>query len=105
MTENLIIMDDELGGKSKQDNMKLKNITSKQYFSLRRPYGDHNESILRLAVLCGTSNQLEILSDATGNRRIIPIEVLNINKVLYNSIDKKELFMEAFKLYKKGKCL
>lgn len=101
MTQKLIIMDDELSGKSKQDNLKLKNITSKQYFSLRRPYGDQNEDLMRLAVLCGTSNQLEILSDTTGNRRIIPIEVININKQLYNSIDKSELFMEAFKLYKK----
>ena len=102
MTENLIIMDDELGGKSKQDAQKLKNITSKQYFSLRRPYGDHNEKILRLAVLCGTSNYHEVLSDSTGNRRIIPIEVFDVNKELYNSIDKKELFMEAFDIYKKG---
>ncbi len=102
MTENWIIMDDELGGKSKQDSQKLKNITSKQWFSLRRPYGDHNEKILRLAVLCGTSNYNEILSDETGNRRIIPIEVSNINKELYNSIDKKELWMEAFRLYKEG---
>lgn len=102
MTENLIIMDDELGGKSKKDDLKLKNITSKQWFSLRRPYGDHNEKILRLAVLCGTSNYKEILSDPTGNRRIIPIEVIDIDKHLYNSIDKKELFMEAFRLYKGG---
>jgi predicted P-loop ATPase len=102
MTENLIIMDDELGGKSKQDAQKLKNITSKQYFSLRRPYGDHNEKILRLAVLCGTSNYHEILSDPTGNRRIIPIEVDDIDKELYNSIDKKELMLEAFRLYKEG---
>lgn len=102
MTENIIIMDDELGGKSKQDNLKLKNLTSKQWFSLRRPYGAHNEKILRLAVLCGTSNTMQILSDSTGNRRIIPIEVKNINKDLYNSIDKKELFMEAFRLYKSG---
>lgn len=102
MTENLIIMDDELGGKSKQDNLKLKNLTSKQYFSLRRPYGDHNEKILRLAVLCGTSNTREVLSDPTGNRRIIPIEVNDIDKNLYNSIDKRALFMEAFRLYKEG---
>jgi len=102
MTENLIIMDDELGGKSKSDALKLKNITSKQYFSLRRPYGDHNEKILRLAVLCGTSNYKAILSDPTGNRRIVPVEVTNINKELYNSIDKKELFMEMFNLYKQG---
>lgn len=102
MTENLIIMDDELGGKSKQDNNKLKNITSKQWFSLRRPYGDHNEKILRIAVLCGTSNLLEILSDPTGNRRIIPVEVQDIDKELYNSIDKKALLMEAYELYRAG---
>lgn len=102
MTENLIIMDDELGGKSKQDALKLKNITSKQWFSLRRPYGDHNEKILRLAVLCGTSNYKEVMSDPTGNRRIIPVEVEDIDKEKYNSIDKKELFLEMFKLYKSG---
>lgn len=102
MTENLVIMDDELGGKSKQDAMKLKNITSKQWFSLRRPYGDHNEKILRLAVLCGTSNYKSVYTDPTGNRRVIPIEVVNINKELYNSINKKDLFMEMFRLYKEG---
>lgn len=102
MTENLIIMDDELGGKSKADALKLKNITSKQYFSLRRPYGDHNEKILRLAVLCGTSNYKQIMSDPTGNRRIIPVEVKDIDKVRFNAINKKDLFMEMFRLYKEG---
>lgn len=102
MAENLIIMDDELGGKSKADALKLKNITSKQYFSLRRPYGDHNEKILRLAVLCGTSNYMQIMSDPTGNRRIIPVEVKNIDKEKFNSINKKDLFMEIFGLYKQG---
>lgn len=102
MTENLLIMDDEFGGKTKSDAMKFKNLTSKQYFSVRRPYGDHNEKILRLAVLAGTSNYYEVLVDDTGNRRIIPIEVKNVNKELYNSIDKKELFLECYKLYKEG---
>ncbi|TXI13269.1 MAG: hypothetical protein E6Q68_01785 [Polynucleobacter sp.] len=102
MTESLIIMDDELGGKSKQDALKLKNMTSKQYFSLRRPYGDHNEKILRLAVLCGTSNFKEILVDQTGNRRVIPIEVHSIDLDEYNSIDKKEMMMEAYRAYRAG---
>lgn len=102
MTENLVIMDDELGGKSKRDNIVLKNITSRQYFYIRRPYGDHNEKILRLAVLCGTSNYMDILTDDTGNRRILPIPVLDIDKKLFNSIDKRELFFEAYKLYRDG---
>lgn len=102
MTENLVIMDDELGGKSKQDALKLKNITSKDYFYLRRPYGEHNERIIRLAVLCGTSNYRQIMSDPTGNRRIIATDVRDIDKILYNSISKKELFMEMFRIYKMG---
>ena len=102
MTENLIIMDDELAGKSKQESKKLNGITSKQHYYIRRPYGDHNEKILRLAVLCGTSNYRGLLTDPTGNRRIIPIEVIDINKGLYNSISKKDLFLEAFRLYKEG---
>lgn len=102
MCEKLIIMDDELGGKSKRDTMKLNNITSRQHFYLRRPYGETNEEILRLAVLCGTSNYKQIMSDPTGNRRIIPTEVQDIDKNVYNSISKKDLFMEMFKLYKQG---
>lgn len=102
MTESILIVDDELGGKSKQDNLKLKDLTSKQYFSLRRPYGKQNEKILRIAVLAGTSNFLEVLSDTTGNRRIIPIEVHNIDKEKYNSINKKELFQEMYQIFKKG---
>lgn len=102
MCENILVMDDELGGKSRQDNLKMNNITSKQWFSLRRPYGDHNEKILRLAVLCGTSNYLNVFSDPTGNRRVIPIHVLDINKEMYNFIDKDELWREAFRLYKEG---
>lgn len=103
MTENILIMDDELDGKTNKDKKKLNATTSKEFFSLRRPYGDHNEKVLRYAVLCGTSNYPEsVLSDPTGNRRVIPIDVTDINKELYNSINKDDLFREAFSLYKQG---
>ena len=39
MTQKILIMDDELGGKSKMEAKKLKELTSKQYFTLREPYG------------------------------------------------------------------
>lgn len=100
MTQYLWIMDDEMGNKTKQEAAKLKNITSTQYYYIRRPYGTHNEKILRLAVLCGTSNTMEILNDPTGNRRVIPVEVDAIDKELYNTIDKTQLWLEAMKLYK-----
>lgn len=103
MTQKLIIMDDEMSGKSKKDVAHLKSITSKAVFSLREPYGSANVDLKRLALLCGTSNDYNLLSDPTGNRRYVIIHVLNIDRDLYNSIDKTELLIELFNLYKEGK--
>jgi predicted P-loop ATPase len=102
MTQKLLIMDDEMGGKSKKENKRLKELTSKQIFSLRAPYGKHNIDIRRLAVLCGTTNDNEILNDPTGNRRIIPVHVVSINHKDYNAVDKTALFMEAYHLWAGG---
>jgi len=102
MTQKLVIMDDELGGKSKQEAKRLKELTSKDYFTLREPYGRKNVRLKRLAVLCGTSNDELVLNDPTGNRRIVPINVLKINHDAYNSIDKNDLFMEAYHEFKSG---
>ena len=102
MTQKIIILDDEFGGKSKAEAKRLKEITSKQYFTLREPYGRRNVRLRRLSVLAGTSNDEKLLNDPTGNRRIIPIHVDSMNFDLYNSIDKKELFVEVFNLWQNG---
>ena len=95
-------MDDEMGGKSKKDEKRLKELLSKQVFSLREPYGRNNVDLARLAVLCGTSNEDDLLTDPTGNRRLIPIHVTKIDIDKYNSIDKIDLIMEAYHLWKSG---
>jgi predicted P-loop ATPase len=102
MCENILILDDELYGKSAKESILFNSISSMGVFSIRRPYGDANEKITRLAVQCGTSNYLDVIKDPTGNRRIIAIEVFDIDKDLYNSIDKGDLLKEAFMLYKQG---
>lgn len=102
LTQKLIVMDDECGGKSKKDAMHLKSMLSKQTFTLREPYGKMNIDLKRLAVLCGTTNDLEILNDPTGNRRMIPIEIKWIDFDRYNKINKTHLFIEAYHLYKNG---
>lgn len=99
MCQKLIVMDDEMGGKSKQDEKRFKELTSKSVFSLRAPYARHNEDFKRLALLCGTSNDPQLINDPTGNTRILPIEVLSIDHELFNSIDKDELFMEIYRAY------
>jgi predicted P-loop ATPase len=102
MCQKLIVMDDEMGGKSKQDEKRFKELTSKSIFSLRAPYARANEDFKRLALLCGTSNDFEVINDPTGNTRILPVKVLSIDHELYNSIDKDELFMECVRAYDSG---
>jgi predicted P-loop ATPase len=102
MCQKLIIMDDEMGGKSKKEKTRLKELTSKQTFTLREPYGRMNVDLDRLAVLCGTTNDLKILNDPTGNRRLIPIQINSIDHKRYNAVDKKLLFIEAYNLWQSG---
>jgi hypothetical protein len=96
MTKKLIILDDEFGGKSKQDAKRLKELSSKQYFNIRRPFGRTSEDLRRLAVLCGTSNDEEVINDPTGNRRIIPLNVINIDHDKMAEINKIDLLIELY---------
>lgn len=102
MTKKVMIMDDEWGGKSKKDSKKTKGMSSKETFSIRAPYGHVSEDLMRLAILCGTSNEFEILNDDTGNKRLLPINTLQVDWDVYNSIDKDKLLYEAYLEYKDG---
>ena len=99
MCQKLILIDDEMGGKNKQDEKTFKELTSKRVFSLRAPYERSNQDYTRLAILGGTSNDDAILNDPTGNTRILPIKISSIDHELYNSVDKDELFMELFRAF------
>jgi len=102
MTEKLILMIDELAGLPQKDFKSLKELSSKNIFSLRSPYGRHNIDVKRLAILAGTSNEKIIMNDPTGNSRLLPVEFERVDFDLYNSIDKDELFMEAVREFETG---
>ena len=103
LTQKWFVFDDEYSGKSKQDSKRMKMILSSADFSLREPYGRKNVTLKRLATLCGTCNELEILNDPTGNRRIIVIEATGkFNFDLYNSVDKNQLFAQLVAMHKAG---
>ena len=102
MTKKWIILDDEYGGKSKREEKRLKEITSKQWINVREPYGRVSVDLKRLSIFCGTSNETQILNDPTGNRRIIPLHVLDIDKDKYNQCNKEALWIELHALYQAG---
>jgi hypothetical protein len=103
MTQKLIIFDDEYSGKSKQDSKRIKMLLSADSFTLREPYGKKNVTLRRIATFCGTCNEIEVLNDLTGNRRIIVIEAVDtFNYDLFNSINKTQLFAQIKALYDAG---
>lgn len=102
MCKKLLIMDDEFGGGSRREARHLKQLTSRDTFSIRMPYGRVSKDMQRIASLCGTTNDLNLISDPTGNRRIVPINVLSVDHAKYNAIDKAALFMAFYDLYQSG---
>lgn len=102
LMKKMIMLDDEYGGKNKQEAKKLKKAASKRKITQRASYAKRAETHYKIAVFCGTSNDTNILNDPTGNRRVIPIEVLMLLHAQYNLIDKTALLMEAWHLYKSG---
>ena len=53
----------------------LKNLIQLPTLKIRRPYGGHVEEFPRLASFIATSNMTDILTDPSGNRRFIGIEL------------------------------
>jgi hypothetical protein len=102
MCKKWFILDDEYGGKSKKEDKRLKELTSKEFINVREPYGRVSLDIRRLAVFCGTSNETQLLNDPTGNRRQIPLHILNIDHELYNQCDKAALWRELYCMFQAG---
>jgi len=102
LCQKWLISNDEWSGGTRKEEAKFKALCSRQTFDLRKPYGRGNETFRRLSVLCGTTNDRNILNDPTGNRRIIPIEIVDVNKDIYNSMDREKLILEVFHMYNEG---
>ncbi|MEA5404472.1 VapE domain-containing protein [Arcicella sp. DC2W] len=102
MSEKFMILDDEMSGLTKADAKRVKYLCSVLSFTYKRPYAKGTTTVARLANLCATTNDPNILTDPTGNRRLIPIDVQAIDHTNYNAIDKTQLWLEIYQLYKSG---
>ena len=99
---NLLVMDDEFGGKAFKDIKEYKSLSDRNIDRQRRPYTREANNYKRRAGLAGTSNDLEIIKDVTGNRRILPIKVDSVDLDLLKTIDVVDMFYEAKVLLNNG---
>ncbi len=68
----------------------------------RAAYARYHEHRPHIASFCGTGNSLQFLSDPTGNRRWLPFEVESIEPPHDNPLDYRNIYSQAYALYRKG---
>lgn len=97
LTNKFIIFLEEGISLQKTDVKAMKSLTSMANFSLRKPYGHHNEDYLRFASFISTTNEYQILSDDTGNRRYWIIETDDIK--YDHNIDMYQVWAQSYQLF------
>jgi hypothetical protein len=98
----LIVLDDEFGGLATKDVKDFKKIADANQIDIRLPYSAFYSKMKRKASLCGTSNDVSVLKDVTGNRRILPLNVTSIDYNKMILLDTDSLWREAFKLWREN---
>lgn len=98
----MVLCMDELGNMQKKNVKKFKEFLTKIDITLRQPYGHFNENYTRNCSFCGTSNDIHILFDMTGNRRFAPFEVTDIDLNALKEVDIDMVYAQAMTLYRSG---
>ena len=73
------------------------------FWNYRNLYDTNNSKLQRRFTPMLTSNEVSIIYDQTGNRRIFPIYLYDIDRDAFNSIDKEALFGYFFSKMKEQK--
>jgi len=97
----LLLIDDEMDGKTLDDEKAFKGVTSLSRIDIREPYARSIRRERRIGSLAGTGNVTEFIKELR-NRRIIPIEIVRVDFEAINQVDRVAMLQEAYQLWKEG---
>jgi predicted P-loop ATPase len=101
MSQALLIVDDEMDGRSYEQDKTFKTVLSTKELTMRRKYDRRISTIKRRCSFAGSGNYLFVVREQQ-NRRIIPLEIEKIHFEKLSEIDYTDLFMEAYNLLVNG---
>ena len=101
MSQALLIVDDEMDGRSYEQDKTFKTVLSTKELTMRRKYDRRISTIKRRCSFAGSGNNLFVVREQQ-NRRIIPLEIERIYFDKLADIDYTDLFMEAYNLLVNG---
>lgn len=102
MTENLLVNFEEIDSMQRSELNQLKAMTTTLYVNERPAYGRNKVYLPHVASFCATGNNLQFLTDDTGNRRWLPFEVTSIDNPWIADIDYEGLYAQAKYLLDQG---
>ncbi len=102
LTEFAIICLEEIDELRTVDMNQLKALVSKPEVNERAAYGHYKERRPHLASFCGTTNNVQFLTDLTGNRRWLPIEVERILDPFTHPVNYTGVYSQAYALFRSG---
>ena len=65
-------------------------------------YAHYKEHRAHIASLCGTTNNVQFLTDLTGNRRWLPFEISSIDNPYTHPVDYEGVYSQTYALWKGG---
>ncbi len=98
---NFIINLDELANLDKNETNSLKATLSRNSIKVRRPYDKNESEIPRLANFFGSTNDLQFLTDLTGNVRWVCFRIFSID-FKYSEININQIWAQAYHEFKNG---
>ena len=102
LSEYGLVCYEELDTMRPSELNQLKSAVTATYVDERKPYGRFTEHRRHIASFCGTGNNVQFLSDATGNRRWLPFEVESIDPPQEHPLDYEGIYSQAYALYRQG---
>lgn len=99
MTENLVINLEEIDTMPSSELNQLKAMVTQRYVDERRAYGRNKVHLPHVASFVATGNNLQFLTDDTGNRRWLPFEVEDIDSPWEADIPYEGIYSQTYALY------
>ena len=99
MTENLVINLEEIDTMPPSELNQLKAMVTQRYEDERRAYGRNKVHLPHVASFVATGNNLQFLTDDTGNRRWLPFEVEDIDSPWEADIPYEGIYSQTYALY------
>ena len=102
LTQYGLVCCEELDTMRPAELNQLKAAVTMPYIDERAAYAHFHEHRQHIASFCGTGNNLQFLSDPTGNRRWLPFEVESIDSPWEKPFDYDGIYSQAYALYRQG---